>query len=328
MSGEATLSWDKELSQFFKGIGLIETSECLDSELIVLSRSQLEKLPNELDGLVERLLECLERHVDAKEDILDKPDKTHKDLLLKRPRGDDDDDENKERIKRMDGEKVQIRATTKEVDQRIETFIQAKRNELDESNRTEFLSRHDPTADDVTCARTDAREINRNIQMKFDIVNNEDSSLARSTTTTTTATATLNKEKEVPLTKAESIERINNVEQHLNVKLDQNADPPFSIFERVKILENTLMEIEREHPTWAAVHFNQPNRTFPPPPPITYITRAPENGYTSTQINTTAPQTGMFKTTGRANSSLTRAVIDQLNIHKQLSDAMSDSHTQ
>ncbi|CAO3699557.1 unnamed protein product [Rhizopus stolonifer] len=304
MSGETTLSWDKELSQFFKGIGLIETSECLDSELIVLSRSQLEKLPNELRWISGTIIKCLERHVDAKEDILDKPDKTHKDLLLKRPRG-DDDDENKERIKRMD----------------------AKRNELDESNRTEFLSRHDPTADDVTCARTDAREINRNIQMKFDIVNNEDGPLARSTTTTA-ATASFNKEKEAPLTKAEFIERINNVEQHLNVKLNQNANPPFSIFERVKILENTLMEIEREHPTWAAVHFNQPSRTFPPPPPITYITRAPENGYTSTQINTTAPQTGMFKTTGRANSSLTRAVIDQLNIHKQLSDAMSDSHTQ
>ncbi|KAI9283341.1 hypothetical protein BY458DRAFT_496250 [Sporodiniella umbellata] len=323
MSEESALTWDRELSQFFKGIGLLETSECLESELTVLSRTQLEKLPEELEKVVERLLECLERHVDAKEDVLEKPDKTHKDLLLKRRRpSEEEEDENKERIKRMDGEKVQIRATTKEVDQRIETFIQAKRNELDESNRTEFLSRHDPTADDVTCARTDAREINRNIQMKFDIVNNEDGPLARSTN------VIQNKETEVPTsTQSESIERINNIEQHLNVKLDQNANPPFSLIERVKILENALMEIEREYPTWAAVHFNQPNRTFPPPPPITYITRAPEDKYTSTKINTTVPQAGMLKTTGRSNTSLTRAVIDQLNIHKQLSDAMSDSHT-
>ena len=324
MSAEQTLSWDKEFTRFFKEIGLLETSECLNSELAILSRSQLEKLPDELEKLVERLIERLEKHVDAKEEVLDKPDKTHRDLLIKRRRQSitEDEDENKERIKRMDGEQVQIRATTKEVDQRISTFIQAKRNELDESNRTEFLSRHDPTADDVTCARTDAREINRNIQMKFDIVNNEDGPLARSTTTAA------NKHKDnTTLTSADSTERINNIEQHLNIKLDQNADPPFSIFERIKILENTLMEIEREHPTWAAVHFNQPNRTFPPPPPITYITRTPlEDGYTSTKINTTAPQTAMLKTTGRANSSLTRAVIEQLNIHKQLSDAMSDSH--
>ncbi|CEI97064.1 hypothetical protein RMCBS344292_11205 [Rhizopus microsporus] len=117
------------------------------------------------------------------------------------------------------------------------------------------------------------------------------------------------------------------MEQHLNIRLDHNAKPPFSIFERVKILENTLMEIEREHPRWAAVHFNQPNRTFPPPPPITYITRPPsEDGYTSTKINTAPPQPRMLKATGRANSSLTRAVVEQLNRQQQLSDAMSDSH--
>lgn len=327
-----TLPWNKELSQFLKEIGLIETSECLESELIVLSRYHLEKLPQALETLVEKLLVSLERHVNAKEQVLEKQDKSHPDLLVtKRKR--DEQEEERDRAKRLDSEQIQIRATTEEVDQRINTFIQAKQNELDESNRTEFLSRHDPKADDVTCARTDAREINRNIQMKFDIVNNEDGPLARSLLSfndnkqanTTTITA-------FEKTSADPTERINNIEQHLNIRLDDNAKPPFSMFERLKILENTLMEIERQHPTWAAVHLNQPNRNFPPPPPVKYITRPTEEKqavipddekdatYVSTQITTTAPVSQQrIKAQGRANSSLTRAVIDQLNQQNQVS---------
>jgi hypothetical protein len=336
MSNDPVLSWNKELSQFLKNIGLVETSTCLESELIVLSRKHLEKLPEELETLVEKLLISLERHVNAKEQVLEKTDKSHPDLLVtKRKRLENEEEgveeEERDRVKRLDSEQIQIRATTKEVDQRINTFIQAKQNELDESNRTEFLSRHDPKADDVTCARTDAREINRNIQMKFDIVNNEDGPLARSLSTfndkknteTTNTTATVSGA-------ADSIERINNIEQHLNIKLDETAKPPFSIFERIKILENTLMEIERQHPTWAAVHFNQPNRNFPPPPPIKYITRPNteqeneepvKDTFVSTQITTTAPlpQQRMIRAHGRANSSLTRAVIDQLNRQNQVS---------
>jgi hypothetical protein len=363
----AALSWNKELSQFLSSIGLVETSECLESELIVLSRHHLEKLPEALESLVEKLLISLERHVNAKEQIVlekqpadDKIPTTtqqHADLLTptKRKRFENEQEEaleqERDRVKRLDGEQIQIRATTEEVDQRINTFIQAKQNELDESNRTEFLSRHDPKADDVTCARTDAREINRNIQMKFDIVNNEDGPLARSLTAfndnknsqAATATATSSNNGSGG---ADATERVNNIEQHLNVRLDDNAKPPFSIFERIKILENTLMEIEHQYPTWAAVHFNQPNRNFPPPPPIKYITRPANNTaavdqlpqpqppiipvqddekkdatYVSTQITTTAPlpQQRMLKAQGRANSSLTRAVIDQLNRQSQVS---------
>ncbi|KAI8085461.1 hypothetical protein BDF21DRAFT_335966, partial [Thamnidium elegans] len=331
----STLSWNNELSQFLKDIGLVETSECLNSELIVLSRNHLEKLPEALESLVEKLLVSLERHVNAKEQVLETLDKSHPDLLAtKRKR--DESEEERERVKRLDSEQIQIRATTEEVEQRINMFIQAKQNELDESNRTEFLSRHDPKADDVTCARTDAREINRNIQMKFDIVNNEDGPLARSLSSfhdnkqNSSSSSSSNNKNTIEKTCADPTERINNIEQHLNVKLDEEAKPPFSMFERLKILENTLMEIERQHPTWAAVHFNQPNRHFPPPPPIKYITRpteteqavipTQEDAYLSTQIITTAPlQQRTLKAQGRANSSLTRAVIDQLNQQNQVS---------
>lgn len=324
------LSWNKELSQFLKEIGLVETSECLESELIVLSRHHLQKLPQALDTLVENLLVSLERHVNAKEQILESTEKTHPDLLVtKRKRPDDEEEEERERAKRLDPEQIQIRATTEEVNQRMNTFIQAKQNELDESNRTEFLSRHDPKADDVTCARTDAREINRNIQMKFDIVNNEDGPLARSLLSFNDANKQQGPSDTMTNTCADPTERIHNIEQHLNIRLDEGAKPPFSTFERIKILENTLMDIERQHPRWAAVHFNQPNRQFPPPPPIKYITRPPsteeippKETYISTPMTMTAPQ-ARLKTQGRANSSLTRAVIDQLNQQVSVVDTPS-----
>ncbi|KAI8387415.1 hypothetical protein BD560DRAFT_382419 [Blakeslea trispora] len=304
--------WNNKLSDFFKKIGLIETAECLESELVVLSREQLERLPMALESLVEQLLQSLEHHLEAKEQLIDQPEAHSSDLLVPKKRPKSQEEEENERIKRLHSEQVQIRATSSEVEQRINQFIQAKRNELDESNRTEFLSRHDPSADDVTCARTDAREINRNIQMKFDVVNNEDGPLARSLQSTKQTMVT------DQLSEADMNERLQNLQDHLHVKIDTAAEPPFTVHERIQILENTLMDIERQHPKWAAVHLNQPNRAFPPPPPITYITRPKEQEETAytTQIHAYNNEPTQLKAHGRANSSLTRAVIDQLNRQK------------
>ncbi|KAI8981482.1 hypothetical protein BDB01DRAFT_794236 [Pilobolus umbonatus] len=340
MSTETSLPWNEAFSEFFTGIGLVETSECLQSELIILSRNQLEKLPEQLERLIEQLLLSLEKHVTAKEEILYKPDKTHPDLLIpKRKRGDDDDDWS-ERMKRFNSEQIQIRATNEQIEHRINSFIQTKQNELDESNRTEFLNRHDPAAEDVTCARTDAREINRNIQMKFDIVNNEDGPLARSLVAYNDSKAEANDNKNTTdsTTSVDMEERLTNIEDHLNVKYDPSAKPSFSVVERIKILEDTLIEIERQHPMWAAVHFSQPNRSYPPPPPVTYIKRpdtnsdsihnsndsnpishipTPDNSYISTQINAAPYKNRTTKLVGRSNSSLTRAVIEQLQCYSK-----------
>ncbi|KAI9025331.1 hypothetical protein CLU79DRAFT_844700 [Phycomyces nitens] len=348
------ISWRKEFSDFLKGMGLVETSNCFETELLILSQHNLERLPTELEKLVERLLQSLERHIDAKEAALTDTsclDETSKplegSLYTKRKRSLDCTDEEweaKERIKRLDGDQVQIRATNTEVDNRIQTFIQAKQNDVDSSNRTEFLNRPDPTVADVTCARADAREINRNIQMKFDIVNNEDGPLARSMLSANELvrqTGTSHKNQG-------TIDRLQDIEEHLNVRFETDAQPPFSLLERIKILENTLMELERQHPTWSAIHFNQPNRVFPPPPPVTYIARpgAPtdqdtalppqpsepptpqEPGYVTTLLPTIAPPSTsrmQIKTTGRANSSLTRAVIEQLNRQHQTSPQASET---
>ncbi|KAI9244816.1 hypothetical protein BDA99DRAFT_528720 [Phascolomyces articulosus] len=354
-----TVSWQNELSQFFNGIGLTETSQCLNAELVVLSRHHLERLPIELEKLVDQLLQTLEQHVQAKEDQestqqrrSDSKNNNEESETQERQRSMNEQDlssttlsslsntkkrkrqsfndnnikgdekEEQERVKRMDSEQVQIRATHDEIQQRIQTFIQAKQSEVDASNRTEFLSRVDPSSSELTCARADAREINRNIQMKFDIVNNEDGPLARSLMSSndhvqiSTGSATTTMESALE-------ERIQNIEQHLNVSFDDQAIPPFTLHERIKILENTLIDIEREHPKWAAIHFHQPNRKFPPAPPITYIMRpdGTKGEYVTTQRPPQTPPTipghPHMKTTGRANSSLTRAVLEQLNRKRQ-----------
>lgn len=35
---------------------------------------------------------------------------------------------------------------------------------------------------------------------------------------------------------------------------------PLSVYERLKVLEDKIMQLERDYPTWSAIHFNQPNR--------------------------------------------------------------------
>ncbi|KAJ8654439.1 hypothetical protein O0I10_009880 [Lichtheimia ornata] len=316
-------SWQTEISHFFQELGLIETEKCFNNELVILSQQHLQQLPTVLERLADRLLHLLEQHVQAKEVITSSSTATpdpaviaeneQKLLYNKKRKRENEEEEEEERMRQLDSEQVQIRATRQEIQQRINSFIQAKQNEVDASNRTEFLNRADPTSSDITCARADAREINRNIQMKFDIVNNEDGPLARSrlqeasSSSTTTTGAAMATDQQLHK------ERVQNIEQHMNVVFDPNADPPFSVPERLRILEDRIMTIEREHPKWAAVHFQQPHRSYPPPPPAVAITRPGAPAYLVSQM-TPPPE---VKTTGRGNSSLTRAVLEQLHRQKQ-----------
>ncbi|CAO3644049.1 unnamed protein product [Cunninghamella echinulata] len=317
------ISWHKELSKFLKTVGLNETSQSLDTEILVLSHYHQAQLPDALETLVGQLLLALEQHVDAKEKILENNNSTtitsidnindhnninnnnnNNDTAIRTTEGllysinkkrkqlsssidainsanetnnndNNNDIENRERAKRMDPNQVQIRASNNEVQQRIDTYIQAKQHDIDTSNRAEFLSRSDPKGEDITCARADAREINRNIQMKFDIVNNEDGPIARSLVSNTTQTSSLtNTNNNIMNNHIIVDERLKNIESHLNVQFERNLNDPFTCMERIKILEDTLMDIERKYPKWAAVHFNQPNRSYPPPPSVTYVARS------------------------------------------------------
>ncbi|SAM07941.1 hypothetical protein [Absidia glauca] len=381
------VSWQKDMADFLTGIGLDETRRCFDTELLVLSRYHQSQLPHALENLVDQLLKALEQHVTTKEKFLANgslppstagTERTNGLLYAKKRKrnsGDDDklhgdneidgnDDDNlsdsdyQDVAKRMDPEQVQIRASDSQVQQRINTYIQAKQSDVDISNRTEFLNRPDPKGEDVTCARADAREINRNIQMKFDVVNNEDGPLARSLVPTapekqqhqqqqsiyTIGNGENNNCQKNQVATQAMEERLGNLESHLNVQFERHSIRPFTWMERISILETTLMDIEKKYPTWAAVHFNQPNRTYPPPPPVTLITRplpspspSPSPSakstndkpasvdFLSSQIIPQEQQSNpTLKLVGRSKSSLTRAVLEQLERRKQLQSSSSN----
>lgn len=380
------VSWQKDMADFLTGIGLDETRRCFDTELLVLSRYHQSQLPHALENLVNQLLKALEQHVTTKEKFLvngslppSTTGTTRTNGLLyakKRKRNSDDfekqhddndidgndndnlsDSDFQDVAKQMDPEQVQIRASDSQVQQRINTYIQAKQNDVDISNRTEFLNRPDPKGEDVTCARADAREINRNIQMKFDVVNNEDGPLARSLVPTvpdkqqhqqqksiyTIGNRESNNDHKNQVATQAMEERLGNLESHLNVQFERHSTKPFTWMERISILETTLMDIEKKYPTWASVHFNQPNRTYPPPPPVTLISRPlpsplpspsakstndkpASHDFVSSQI---IPQeqhsNSTLKLVGRSKSSLTRAVLEQLERRKQLQSSSASS---
>ncbi|OZJ05430.1 hypothetical protein BZG36_01615 [Bifiguratus adelaidae] len=227
-------------------------------------------------------------------------------------------------------DQVQLRLSNSEMRERISKFIAHKREQVDASNRTEFLRRADPSGEDITCARTDAREINRNIQMKFDIVNNEDGPLARSLVGNMSGANGAGRSdmpKQNDDAGAGTDVRLRNLEAHLAVEYVPSKG---NVNQRITALETRIMQLERDYPVWAALHFDQPGRQFPPPPikaifhihSDNSVTREPSmtsrnqpnklpspSSPTSHVTSTNPPP---LKATGRANSSLTRAIMEQL----------------
>ncbi|KAH9484866.1 hypothetical protein JR316_0001768 [Psilocybe cubensis] len=63
--------------------------------------------------------------------------------------------------------------------------------------------------------------------------------------------------------------RLNNVETHLALRYVPT--PPRTLMARLKFIEDHIIKLEKEYPPWAALHFNQPNRGWPPPPRATPI---------------------------------------------------------
>ncbi|EGO29442.1 hypothetical protein SERLADRAFT_378308, partial [Serpula lacrymans var. lacrymans S7.9] len=174
------------------------------------------------------------------------------------------------------------------INKSISTFLSQNRARNDASNRAEFLEslsqkrrRLNPDAEASSssesipsCARTDAKEINRDLQMKYDIAKNEEGPLRR-TMKAASAPATTGRQQTQPITGTLSEEylserhpgldeRLKNIETHLAVRYVPSA--PRTLLSRLNFLEDHLIHLEKEYPPWAALHFNQPNRGWPPPP--------------------------------------------------------------
>jgi len=191
-----------------------------------------------------------------------------------------------------------------------------------------------------SCARTDAKMLDRDVQMKYDIAKNEEGPLRR------TVKVAFQDDPDSKGKQRQTIadgdgpdkvlypgldERIMNLETHLSVRYVPS--PPRSLLDRLKFLEDHIIQLEREYPPWAALHFNQPHRGWPPPPrpaPIivpSHLTSTSNDSQlliaatSKPSMSTQSSQSMGTRGKGKnSKSSLHRAVMERLEVQKALSD--------
>ncbi|TDL26046.1 hypothetical protein BD410DRAFT_716677 [Rickenella mellea] len=251
-----------------------------------------------------------------------------------------------------------IARTPTTITKSISRFLAQSRNRNDASNRAEFLKsiseKRGATVPNTvgaeqplppSCARADAKTLDRDVQMKYDIAKNEDGPLKRTMRNNANQEHTgKGKRKasvldeingEVTAERHSGLaERFTNIESHLAVRYVPS--PPHSLLDRIRFLEDHIMELEKSHPPWSALHFNQPNRGWPPPPRTTPIIipshltshREPNTDNTGQKLTLLADQgkaqaRGKGRAAGtssRAKSSLHRAVMERLEVKKAMDD--------
>lgn len=185
-----------------------------------------------------------------------------------------------------------------QINKSISELLARNRARNDASNRSEFLRTHrrlhtseasevlvPNEGDEIessSCARTDSRPVDRDVMMKFDIAKNEEGPLRR------TLKVEMKDENMRPLDKTTEDgrlvtsnrhpgldERLKNLETHLAMRYGKFScpaimpnlmahaevpSPPASLLHRIKFVEDHIMQLERDYPPWAALHFNQPRR--------------------------------------------------------------------
>ncbi|KAF9568182.1 hypothetical protein CPC08DRAFT_625732 [Agrocybe pediades] len=266
--------------------------------------------------------------------------------------------------------------TQSSINRSISQFLSRTRARNDASNRTEFLHTlaekkrklAETSEEDVgtiaSCARVDAKPIDRDKQMKYDIAKNGEGPLTK-----TVKHDTARKEKETPeMNEVGNVEeismerataerhpgldaRLSNLETHFALRYV--PCPPRTLIARLKYLEDHLIKLEKEYPPWAALHFNQPNRGWPPPPRATPVIVPPQlRSFTSSTVpsgsipshqspdtnsSVTAPipshngsQSGQVAGPPAAKprkgtSSLHKAVLDRLEVQKAMSEMSSNN---
>ncbi|KAI9294150.1 hypothetical protein K502DRAFT_366093 [Neoconidiobolus thromboides FSU 785] len=246
-------AWIKLLKGFLEKMNLTQTAKVFETELLVVPKFILDDISPNLNQLLNGFKEI-----------------TQLNSILQQEEWNNEQNQKNSTFEPKSN--VQIKADDVEVNNRIETFIQHKRKRVDQSNREEFLESSKTYLNEkgfeVSCARTDAAKINRNLQMRVDVVVNKDGPLKQTVNKETTIEVNGNRNKSINL-----IERIENLEEHLNLKYqgsNKNGNN-WNLIDRIMAVELKIMELERQLPTWSALNFKQPNRKFPPPPPVTYV---------------------------------------------------------
>ncbi|KAN0132028.1 hypothetical protein V8E53_010065, partial [Lactarius tabidus] len=210
------------------------------------------------------------------------------------------------------------------INKSISELLARNRARNDASNRAEFLHPSKRFRDDdiehTSCARADAKTTDRDVMMKFDIAKNEEGPLRR------TLTAEVKAENQIPTDEragGSSLvtanrhpgldERLKNLETHLAMRYVPS--PPASLLHRIKCVEDHIVQLERDYPPWAALHFNQPRRGWPPPPRPTpvivpsHLTSNPAADSSSAAEGSTPPAPSTYPTSYFVSVSQIRANV-------------------
>ncbi|KAJ4464617.1 hypothetical protein C8J55DRAFT_267710 [Lentinula edodes] len=332
---EPCKNWDYALKSFMESVGLTQALRGFERDMLVLNSDwENQKVPSALQELANNIQKIQQGQLEERSL----------------------EDRKIDHVRLSNGSEPK---TPTSLTKSISTFLAQKRANNEASNRAEFLRSlanlrpQDEASSDASnmespssCARTDAKAIDRNAQIKYDIVKNEDGPLRRtmrshdvsgSTTTTVLpststykgkarATAFKNEKAEATVVKDLSSERhpglddrLINIENHLAIRYVPYA--PQSLLDRLRFLEEHIIKLEKDYPPWAAIHFNQPSRNWPPPPkqtPIivpTSMSRQPKLDASSYLAPIAGAASYAGGLTRAKNSSLHRAVMEKLEVH-------------
>ncbi|KAI0030940.1 hypothetical protein K488DRAFT_53147, partial [Vararia minispora EC-137] len=242
--------------------------------------------------------------------------------------------------------------TPTSVNRSISQLLARNRIKNDTSNCTEFLHAPKPRRlpvegededeedSPITTARADAKLIDRDIMMKFDVAKNEEGPLRRTVQDKDKNHGINTEGSRAPLHSRGSeewahnrylglSERLRNLETHLAVRYVPCE--PATLLVRLQLLEDHVISLEREYPPWAALFFHQPRRGWPPPPRSTPVivqshltsdsTRLKDSqALSDTNFSGAADIAASLdpKGKGRAKSSLHRAVLDKLEVQRAM----------
>ncbi|KAH7913277.1 hypothetical protein BJ138DRAFT_1146532 [Hygrophoropsis aurantiaca] len=317
--------WDDVIKAFLKNVGLTQALRGFEDDMIVMnSEWERRKVPGAIGDLMKDLLNLGKS--ENGEEIQERPLEERK-LDYVRIKG---------------GEPRSQTSVVKS----ISAFLARNRARNDASNRTEFLESRaqkrqrlqidDDSTDPIpSCARTDAKPLDRDVQMKYDIAKNEDGPLRR----TMKGMDEDSQPQARPSISEDSLseeqpavdERVKHIEAHLAVHYVPG--PPRTLIDRLKFLEDHIVHLEKEYPPWAALHFNQPNRSWPSPPRPTPIIIPSHMTSKALPDDTSIPGSNAnlggpdepVKGKNKNKSSLHRAVVEKLEVQKAMADLASRS---
>ncbi|KAG2366310.1 hypothetical protein BDR07DRAFT_1396691 [Suillus spraguei] len=317
--------WDEVICSFLKKVGMNQALKGFEDDMIVMNADwERQKVPGAIGDLMKDLMNLGKT----------KGSETLPERLLEERKLD--------YVHLSGGAEPQSQTS---ITRSISKFLAQNRARNDASNRAEFIESlaqkrrrlnldPDSTEPIPSCARTDAKHLDRDVQMKYDIAKNEDGPLRR-TMKGVAGDKGWQKELLALHDDAEgeqqpaTDQRVKNIEEHLAIRYV--PAPPRTLLSRLRLLEDHLIQLEKDYPPWAALHFNQPNRGWPTPPrqtPIivpSHITTATKEFKTDTpqqELLSPSPteETPRTKVKNKNKSSLHRAVMEKLEIQKAMCD--------